>query len=139
MLCKIKNNLTHRKINSEVVFLPQNIMKPSHLITLVSVAAIAGTTFVNSNPAQACPFSSKLAVNSVNQSSPSMNPTTNNSNVAGFALLSGLLAVGGVYWSRRSRQSDPVIDRAEYEALEMLDTPAVEQVVEERELVGSRK
>ncbi|WP_143167723.1 hypothetical protein [Chroogloeocystis siderophila] len=114
-------------------------MKPSHLITLVSVAAIAGTTFVNSNPAQACPFSSKLAVNSVNQSSPSMNPTTNNSNVAGFALLSGLLAVGGVYWSRRSRQSDPVIDRAEYEALEMLDTPAVEQVVEERELVGSRK
>ncbi|MBE9192272.1 hypothetical protein IQ230_18315 [Gloeocapsopsis crepidinum LEGE 06123] len=115
-------------------------MKPSHLITLVSVAAIVGTTFVTSSPAQACPFSSKLSANSVNQSSPSINPTTtNNSNLAGFTLLSGLLAVGGIYLSRRSRQSDPVIDRAEYEALEMIDTPAVEQVVEERELVGSRK
>ncbi|PPS44830.1 hypothetical protein [Chroococcidiopsis sp. TS-821] len=116
-------------------------MKPSYLFTLVSVAAIALPTFVTSHPVQACPFSSKLtSANSATQSPPSMNPTTtNNSNLAGFALLSGLLAVGGVYWSRRSRQSDPAIDRAEYEALEMVDTPVVEQVVEERELVGSRK
>ncbi|PIG92957.1 hypothetical protein [Gloeocapsopsis sp. IPPAS B-1203] len=112
-------------------------MKPSHLITLLSVAAIAGSTFVTFNSAQACPFSSKLSANSVNQSSPSINPTTNNSNLAGFTLLSGLLAVGGIYLSRRLRHSDPVIDRAEYEALEMIDTPVVEQV--ERELVGSRK
>lgn len=114
-------------------------MKPSHLFTFLSVAAIAASTLVTSSPAQACSFSSQLtSANSANQSPPSINPTTtNNSNLAGFTLLSGLLAVGGIYWSRRSRQSDPVIDRAEYEALEMLDTPAVEQV--ERELVGSRK
>jgi hypothetical protein len=113
-------------------------MKLTRLLTLCLVAAIAGSIFVTFTSAQACLFSSKLSTNSVNQAPPSINPTTTNyGNLAGFTLISGLLAVGGIYWSRRSRQSDAVIDRAEYEALEMLDKPAVEQV--ERELVGSRK
>lgn len=112
-------------------------MKPTQfVIGVLSVAAIASSVAVN--PAQACIFSSQLGSTDAVEP-PQINPTTTtnqNSNWAGFALLSGLLAVGGVYWSKRSRQST-VIDRAEYEALEMLDTPTLEQ--DERELVGSRK
>lgn len=113
-------------------------MKPNQfVIGVFSVAAIASST-IAVNPAQACIFGSKSITNAVEQP-PQIDPTTTNngnSNWAGFALLSGLLAVGGVYWSKRSRQST-VIDHAEYAALEMLDTPTVEH--EDRELISSRK
>lgn len=126
--------------NLTIVPLPHRLMKLNQLLVgLLSTAAIASSVVVGSTAAQSCPFSSKLptATQNAGQSPQLNNPTTtNSSNLAGIALLSGLLALGGVYWSRRFVQSDSIVNETENTVIP--ETP-IEPATETRELVGSRK
>lgn len=120
------------------------------LVAIFSATAISGVFIGSTNQAQACWRTSQLtSANSAGQSPQSFNSTTASTGqsplpfnsattgtAAGIALLGGILAVGGIYLSRR-RQSEPVLNEAEYES--ELPTAPVDEQVSERELVGSRK
>ncbi len=111
-------------------------MRPNHLFTILSAAAITGSAFFTP-PAQACFLGSDISssTNPVSQSPQLFKPTKAGKSAAGIALLGSLLAVGGVYWSRR-RQSDSVTNEVNAESEP--STPVIEQV-SEQELVSSRK
>lgn len=116
------------------------------LIAVLSATAITGGVFMNTNSqAQACwRTAQQTSTNSAGQFPQSFNSTTtssqspqpfNSGSAVGIALLGGLLA-GGVYLSRRLRQSQLVADEADQ--LELPSTSTHDQVPE-RELVGGRK
>jgi hypothetical protein len=122
-------------------------MKPNQILIAISATAITGSILVGTtSQAQACwrtsqPTSTNSAgqfpqsFNSTSASSQSPQPFNSSGSAVGVALLGGLLAVGGVYLSRRWRQLESVADAEQPE----LPLASLDEQIPERELVGGRK
>lgn len=118
------------------------------LVAILSATAITGGVLIGTTGhAQACwrtQFNSTSSNNQFpqtpNSTTASKPPQSFNSTIGksavGIALLGGLLAVEGIYLSRR-RQSKPVADEVENQV--QLPSATVDEQVSERELASSRK
>ena len=115
--------------------------RQSVFVSLSATAIACGTLIGSIGPAQACYLqdSSLSFSNPTDQFLHLFKSNAIGKSAVGVALL-GILAAGGLYWSRRSRQAD-VMTEANHEVAELPLTPAAEQVSEQepvKELVSSR-
>lgn len=124
-------------------------MRPNQLlVTILSATAITGGVLIGTTGhAQACWRTQLNSTSSNSQFPQTFNSTTASKpsqpfnstmgkSAVGIAILGGLLAVEGIYLSRR-RQSKPVADKAENQF--PLPSATVDEQVSERELANSRK